>query len=70
MSKKNNLSPEVPTCSFCGRTEDDVERLISGPQVYICDHCVRLCVSVLEKKPSVQREFRILKPQRNQTSTR
>ncbi|MBS0624329.1 MAG: ATP-dependent Clp protease ATP-binding subunit ClpX [Verrucomicrobia bacterium] len=63
MSKKNNLSPEVPTCSFCGRTEDDVERLISGPQVYICDHCVRLCVSVLEKKPSVQREFRILKPQ-------
>jgi len=67
MSKKNNLTPETPTCSFCGRTEDDVEKLISGPHVYICDHCVRLCVSVLEKKPTAQREFKILKPQEIKT---
>lgn len=37
-------------CSFCGRSEDDVEKLISGPNVYICDNCVRLCMSILDKK--------------------
>lgn len=49
------------TCSFCGRSEHDVEKLISGPDVYICDVCIRLCLSVLEKKPP-PKELRILKP--------
>jgi hypothetical protein len=35
-------------CSFCGRGERDVERLIVGPFVYICDLCVGLCVEMLE----------------------
>lgn len=52
---------EIATCSFCGRSEDDVEKLISGPSVYICDNCIRLCMSILEKKPET-REFSILKP--------
>ena len=37
-------------CSFCGRTEDLVEKLIAGPNVFICDKCVRLCESVLGNK--------------------
>lgn len=53
---------EAATCSFCGRTEEDVEKLISGPSVYICDNCIRLCMSIIEKKPTEQRELRVIKP--------
>lgn len=50
-SKKNSsFVKDVITCSFCGRTEDAVEKLISGPSVYICDKCVHLCSGILEKK--------------------
>ncbi|MCH9609765.1 MAG: ATP-dependent Clp protease ATP-binding subunit ClpX [Chlamydiales bacterium] len=52
---------ESATCSFCGRLEDDVEKLISGPNVYICDNCIRLCMSILEKKPEGQ-TLEVLKP--------
>jgi ATP-dependent Clp protease ATP-binding subunit ClpX len=58
MSKKEK---ETPTCSFCGRTEEAVEKLISGPDTYICDKCVRLCMEIVEKKP-VHHELKILKP--------
>jgi len=33
-------------CSFCGRTSDQVERLVAGPSVYICDECIKTCVAV------------------------
>jgi ATP-dependent Clp protease ATP-binding subunit ClpX len=49
------------TCSFCGRSEDSVEKLISGPQAFICDKCARLCMDIIEKKP-VHHELRLLKP--------
>ncbi len=62
MTKKNSSQKEIPTCSFCGRTEEDVSKLISGPNVYICDNCIRLCTSILDKKPSVQQELKVLKP--------
>lgn len=54
-------SQEQPTCSFCARTEDSVEKLISGPNAYICDKCVRLCIDIVSKKP-VQSELTMLKP--------
>lgn len=50
-----------PTCSFCGRPEEAVEKLISGPESFICDRCVRLCMDIVQKKP-VQHELKILKP--------
>ncbi|WP_322630376.1 ATP-dependent Clp protease ATP-binding subunit ClpX [Aedoeadaptatus coxii] len=34
-------------CSFCGKSQDQVERLIAGPDVYICDECIHLCESIL-----------------------
>lgn len=61
MTKKGFNNKELATCSFCGRTEEDVEKLISGPNVYICDNCVRLCMSILEKKPTTH-ELKMLKP--------
>ncbi len=61
MSKKSTSSKESAACSFCGRTEDVVEKIISGPNVFICDKCVRLCMGIVEKKTTGQ-ELKILKP--------
>jgi xanthosine utilization system XapX-like protein len=38
-------------CSFCGKSDKEVTRLIGGPGVYICDACVNICNSVLEATP-------------------
>ncbi len=54
---------EKTACSFCGRTEEAVEKLISGPNVFICDKCVKLCSGILEKKSSpTHYEINLLKP--------
>lgn len=52
---------ELATCSFCGRAEDVVDKLISGPQAYICDKCVGLCMDIVQKKQTPY-EIKILKP--------
>lgn len=58
---KKNTPPELSACSFCGRTEDLVEKLISGPNAYICDKCVGLCVDIVQKK-APSGEMKLLKP--------
>jgi len=62
MSKKSIAPKELACCSFCGRTEEAAEKLISGPNVYICDKCVRLCTGILDKKAPTTYDFKILKP--------
>ena len=37
-------------CSFCGKSQDQVKKLIAGPDVYICDECVDLCNEILEEE--------------------
>lgn len=61
---KTPSNPSEIACSFCGRTEDVVEKLISGPGVYICDKCIRLCGGILDKKPATTGniELKVLKP--------
>jgi len=46
--KKRSGTLQPIRCSFCGRGQEDVARLISGPGVYICSECVRLCNEILE----------------------
>lgn len=46
MSKIDNPNDEV-RCSFCGKTRDEVNKLIAGQGVYICDECVRICDEIL-----------------------
>ncbi len=46
--KKRVSSPHPIRCSFCGRGQEEVARLVSGPSVYICSECVRLCNDILE----------------------
>lgn len=44
----------VIRCSFCGKHQDDCERIVAGPHAYICDECIRLCGKILveeEAKP-------------------
>ena len=57
---EHNSSP-LPRCSFCNRTEDQVNKLISGPDVYICDKCVDLCKRLLSSRPP-RRKIKVLKP--------
>ena len=35
-------------CSFCGKTQDQVRKLIAGPNVYICDECVDICAEIVQ----------------------
>jgi ATP-dependent Clp protease ATP-binding subunit ClpX len=47
--------PNITTlCSFCGKSHAEVKKLIAGPGVYICDNCITLCKSVLDKELSAE----------------
>ncbi|MFW5932044.1 MAG: ATP-dependent Clp protease ATP-binding subunit ClpX [Desulfohalobiaceae bacterium] len=46
MSNENDAYNQL-CCSFCGKDQDSVQRLIAGPDVYICDECVNLCNDIL-----------------------
>lgn len=37
-------------CSFCGKTQDQVRKLVAGPGVYICDECIELCTEIVEEE--------------------
>jgi ATP-dependent Clp protease ATP-binding subunit ClpX (EC 3.4.21.92) len=37
-------------CSFCGKSQNEVKRLIAGPNVYICNECVELCQDIIEEE--------------------
>jgi hypothetical protein len=41
------MSAQTLSCSFCGKTQHQVAKLIAGPTVFICDECVRICVDIL-----------------------
>ena len=41
-------------CSFCGKAQDQVRRLIAGPGVYICDECIELCSEIIERLSAVR----------------
>ena len=42
--------PKSVKCSFCGKAQENVKRLVAGPGVYICDECVELCTSIIENE--------------------
>jgi ATP-dependent Clp protease ATP-binding subunit ClpX len=47
--KRKQSSPHPIRCSFCGRGQDEVTKLVSGPSVYICSECVRQCNEILKE---------------------
>ena len=69
MPNKNDM--EI-CCSFCGKSQDEVTRLVEGPGVYICDRCIEFCSSLLfedemprknRNKKEQKKEFVLPKPQ-------
>ncbi len=74
----NNETEQKVVCSFCGKTQEQVERLVAGKGVFICDECIEVCHSLLledgdlpyapaaspKKRPgkAAQKEFRLPKP--------
>ena len=63
MARPSNIT----LCSFCGKSHAEVKKLIAGPGVYICDNCITLCKSVLDKELSAENKktspkFNVPKP--------
>ena len=60
-------SADLLKCSFCGKSQKQVQQLIAGPGVYICDECVELCNEIIEERlaeagEEVSSEFELPKP--------
>ena len=56
---------ELIRCSFCGKTQDQVKKIIAGPNVYICDECVSLCHEIVMEELGAEQDVdisEILKP--------
>ena len=45
---KNDSTPKSVRCSFCGKAQENVRKIVAGPGVYICDECIELCNSIIE----------------------
>ena len=59
-----NSSDKKISCSFCGKSQEEVKKLIAGPNVYICNECVVLCKDILveDDKIDTKKKFEIPKP--------
>ncbi len=55
MIKKNNGRAMKLHCSFCGKSQDEVKKLIAGPMVYICDECIGLCNEIIQEEVKKER---------------
>ncbi|MBW2066045.1 MAG: ATP-dependent Clp protease ATP-binding subunit ClpX [Deltaproteobacteria bacterium] len=65
MQRKNDSNDDL-LCSFCGKSQDEVKKLIAGPSVYICDECIQLCNEIIAEEYGQDSDgdsgTRILKP--------
>ncbi len=62
---KNDISNDDLLCSFCGKSQDEVKKLIAGPSVYICDECIQLCNEIIAEEYNQEDEEdgqKLLKP--------
>lgn len=57
MSKRSYDKNNVLTCSFCGKSQNEVRKLIAGPTVYICDECVELCNDIIAEEYELEESF-------------
>ena len=51
MADSNNKN--ILYCSFCGKSQHEVRKLIAGPTVFICDECVELCMDIIKEENKV-----------------
>ncbi|MGI9450342.1 MAG: ClpX C4-type zinc finger protein, partial [Geminicoccaceae bacterium] len=50
MTKSNGDAKNTLYCSFCGKSQHEVRKLIAGPTVFICDECVELCMDIIREE--------------------
>ncbi len=50
MAKRRGVNGDGLRCSFCGKSQEEVKKLIAGPAVYICDECIELCNEIIEEE--------------------
>lgn len=71
MSKSSDKSRTSLSCSFCGRTQEEVRKLIAGPSVYICDECIELCNDIIadevDSEETVASQSKIPRPKEIKT---
>jgi ATP-dependent protease Clp ATPase subunit len=73
-AKHKDASPDRPQavqelfCSFCGKSQRQVAKLIAGPEVWICDECIRLCMDIIEESapPRAQPKIPVPPPSPNE----
>ncbi|MBI1920554.1 MAG: ATP-dependent Clp protease ATP-binding subunit ClpX [Geobacter sp.] len=53
MTGRDNRTDSL-TCSFCGKSQDEVKKLIAGPTVYICDECIELCNDIIAEEAKLE----------------
>jgi ATP-dependent Clp protease ATP-binding subunit ClpX len=58
MPKDNDHGDDL-LCSFCGKSQEEVKKLIAGPSVYICDECIQLCNEIIDEEYSREKEDEI-----------
>jgi ATP-dependent Clp protease ATP-binding subunit ClpX len=72
MSESRSKDGSILRCSFCGKTQDEVRKLIAGPTVYICNECVDLCTDIIaeewERDESERITSGLLKPDQIKTA--
>ena len=67
-SKKQREPRAGYRCSFCGKHQDMVERLIAGPGgIYICDECVALCQEIIQEEQATKQAARMVEVEVTQT---
>jgi ATP-dependent Clp protease ATP-binding subunit ClpX len=54
VTRKFNDKANLLVCSFCGKAQNEVRKLIAGPTVYICDECVELCNDIISEETEVE----------------
>ena len=57
MPVKDNNNRRVVRCSFCGKHQDQVAKIIAGPGAYICNECVHLCMDILDDMPMPEEQI-------------
>ncbi|MFA5014735.1 MAG: ATP-dependent Clp protease ATP-binding subunit ClpX [Actinomycetota bacterium] len=57
MSTNNEKKSDFLKCSFCGKSQNQVKKLIAGPGVYVCNECVDLCNEIIDEELKEQREI-------------
>ena len=58
MAKFGDGGGDLVKCSFCGKSQKQVKKLIAGPGVYICDECIDLCNDIIEEELATDGEVR------------